>query len=58
MIKIAEEALADIERTGQAGLHPLREARAARHRHGDRAVELSLHDRDQHRGAGPDRRQR
>ena len=40
------------------GLPPLHRARAARRGAGDRAVELSLSDRGQHRRAGADGRQR
>ena len=41
MIAIAEAALAPLTVHRQAGLHPLHRARAAGHRDGDRALELS-----------------
>ena len=57
MIDIAEAALAPVGETRQGRLQALDRARAARHRDGDRAVELSVPHRRQLDRAGADGRQ-
>ena len=57
MVGLAEEALRRIT-SREAGIPALHRPRAAWPGDGDRAVELSLSDRDQHHRSGADRRQR
>ena len=57
MAEIAAEGLADLVLEDSDTLPPLHPPRTARRGAGDRALELPLHDRDQHHRAGAHRRQ-